>query len=97
MDMSLSKLQEMVNDREAWHSAVHGVTKRPNWATEQKIQVSEVLKHSVQFSLVQSLSRVRLFVTPWTTAHQASLSITNSWSPPILDRKSTRLNSSHNA
>ena len=29
---------------------------------------------------VQSLSRVRLFATPWTTAHQASLSITNSWS-----------------
>ena len=27
---------------------------------------------------VQSLSRVRLFVTPWTAAHQASLSITNS-------------------
>ena len=35
-----------------------------------------------QFSLVQSLSHVRLFVTPWTPAHQASLSITNSWSPP---------------
>ena len=29
-------------------------------------------------SSVQSLSRVRLFATPWTTAHQASLSITNS-------------------
>ena len=29
---------------------------------------------------VQSLSPVRLFVTPWTAAHQASLSITNSWS-----------------
>ena len=27
MDMSLSKLQEMVNSREAWHVAVHGVTK----------------------------------------------------------------------
>ena len=39
-------------------------------------------QHSVQFSSVQSLSRVPLFVTPWTTAHQASLSITNSWSPP---------------
>ena len=34
------------------------------------------------FSSVQSLSRVRLFATPWTAARQASLSITNSWSPP---------------
>ena len=32
------------------------------------------------FSAVQSLSRVQLFVTPWTTARQASLSITNSQS-----------------
>ena len=32
------------------------------------------------FSSVQSLSRVRLFATPWTAACQASLSITNSWS-----------------
>ena len=34
----------------------------------------------VPFSSVQSLSRVQLFVTPWTAAFQASLSITNSWS-----------------
>ena len=33
-----------------------------------------------QFYSVQSLSHVQLFVTPWTAAHQASLSITNSWS-----------------
>ena len=35
-----------------------------------------------QFSSVQLLSHVQLFATPWTTAHQASLSITNSQSSP---------------
>ena len=39
---------------------------------------------SVQFSLVQSLSRVQLFATPWIAARQASLSITNSRSLPKL-------------
>ena len=34
----------------------------------------------IRFSLVQSLSRVRLIATPWTAAHQVSLSITNSQS-----------------
>ena len=36
---------------------------------------------AVQFSSVQLLSHVRLFVTPRTAAQQASLPITNSWSP----------------
>ena len=35
---------------------------------------------SFQFSSVRSLSCVQLFATPWTAAHQASLSVTNSWS-----------------
>ena len=38
----------------------------------------------VQCSSVQSLSRVRLFATPWIAARQASLSITNSRSSPRL-------------
>ena len=36
----------------------------------------------IKFTSVQSLSCVRLFVNTWTAAHQASLSITSSWSPP---------------
>jgi len=37
-----------------------------------------------QFSSFQSLSCVQLFVTSWTAACQASLSINNSWNPPKL-------------
>ena len=37
-----------------------------------------ILAQGVQFSSVQLLSHVLLFVTPWNAAHQASLSITNS-------------------
>ena len=45
---------------------------------QQESQLAAVCPPGLLFSLVQSLSRVELFMTPWTTAHQASLSITNS-------------------
>ena len=44
---------------------------------------------------VQSLSCVRLFATPWITAHQASLSITNSWSSLKLTSIELVMPSSH--
>ena len=34
MHMSLSKLRELVMDREAWHSAIHGVTKSQTWLSD---------------------------------------------------------------
>jgi len=48
-----------------------------------------------QFSSVQSLSRVRLFATPWIAARQASLSITNSRSSPKLMFIESVMPSSH--
>ena len=48
-----------------------------------------------QFSSVQLLSHVRLFVTPWIAAHQASLSITNSWSLPKFMSIESVMPSSH--
>ena len=48
----------------------------------QAWQEDEVCLLTIQYSSVQSLSRVRLFATPWSAACQASLSITNSQSSP---------------
>ena len=50
---------------------------------------------SVQFSTVQSLSRVRLFAIPWIAAHQASLSITKSRSSLKLKSIESVMPSSH--
>ena len=49
----------------------------------------------IQFSSVQSLSRVWLFANPWTAAHQASLSITNSQSLPKLVSTESVMPSNH--
>ena len=49
---------------------------------ETPLDSKEIKPDNPQFSSVQPLSRVQLFVTPWTAACQASLSITNSQSLP---------------
>ena len=57
------------------------VTKETSLGLETLVVINNI---SCIFSSVQSLSRVWLFATPWTTARQASLSITNSWNLPKL-------------
>ena len=45
-----------------------------------RLKLKNVRKTAIEFSSVQSVSHVRLFVTPWIATHQTSLSITSSWS-----------------
>ena len=61
---------------------VNPVQKIFSWLFPNTTVESLSMQASLQFSSVQSLSHVQLFVTPWITAHQVSLSITNSWSLP---------------
>ena len=64
----------------------------------KQIILKLVWKHThtkKQIASVQLLTRVRLFVTPWIAARQASLSITNSWSSPKLMSIESVMPSSH--
>ena len=52
----------------------------PTWFPASSVLAGGFFTIEPPLSSVQLLSRVPLFATPWTAAHQASLSITNSWS-----------------
>ena len=68
-----------------------------SWKILMRCWVSDLegLLTACSISSVQPLSRVRLFVTPWIAARQASLSITNSWTSLRLTSIESLMPSSH--
>ena len=66
------------------------------WMASLSTYLQSLGKYNIfQFNSVQSLSSVRLFETPWIAAHQASLSITNSWNSLKLISIKSVMPSSH--
>ena len=65
MDMSLSKLQEIVKGRETWRAAVHGVTKSQIWLSNL-VTEQQLMGYSANFLFIQVLEiSWRQQKTPW--------------------------------
>ena len=62
MDMNLSKLWEIVDDKGAWRTAVHGVSKSQTWFSHWTTTIREGKKALLRLSLASVILKIRLWV-----------------------------------
>ena len=99
MNMNLSKLWKIMENRGSWYATVLEVTKSWTWLSNWTASCHYITgcrpSKNVHVFVVQSLSHVQLFVTPWTATRQVSLSFTTSWSLLKLMSTESVMSSNH--
>ena len=73
MDMNLSKLQEIVKDREAWCTAVHGVEKSQMWLNIIRMTQQHDSFQLVSLLLSYSGQRIKVAIWKWYNCHDGSI------------------------